>query len=332
MSATNLLFGFSAERKQDDQAARALAAGSLGRSYVGAIPTQDAIEFLSYPLVEGSVTTDFEYDGETLSATDPKRKTVVRADTGEIFGVFKNGYKIHQPREWLISNLELLLDDGLQIAQVRQVRGGAVAFVQVELPETMESAEGVRFRPWLTAATSHDGSLATTYFTGSTVLICENQMAAAQADARRNDSLVKIRHSANSLGRVGEMRERLGLIVAQKGDEFDQAVRKLTSEYVDDATWGEFVRALTGVEKKPEGRAKTMAENQVATLNRMWNEDERVAPWRNSAWGVVSAVNTASHHEFTVKGDRDERNALRTIDGAWEKLDSRTLSVLAEVR
>ena len=43
-------------------------------------------------------------------------------------------------------------------------------------------------------------------------------------------------------------------------------------------------------------------------------------------------MNTAQHHEFTVKGNRDERNAIRTIEGKWDALDRNTLRVLAEVR
>ena len=328
-TTTDLLLGFAKERK--DMPAWGNISGTPSKIYDGAIPTADVLDFMDYPLVEGSLSTTYLTDDGVTTQEVPDRKAIVRADTGVTLGVFKHGYQIHQPKEWLVQNLELLLDDGLQVGQARLIRGGAVALVQVELPESRETA-GVKFRPYLTAVTSHDGTLATTYFTGNIVLTCENQMGYVQREARKDGSLMKIRHSSGSLVRIGEARERLGLVVEQAGDAFDEEVRKLTAEYVSDQTWNDFLRALTKVDDKKEGRSKTIAENQVATLNRLWNDDERVAPWRNSAYGVLAAVNTAQHHEFTVRGDRDERNAIRTIEGKWDALDRNTLRVLAEVR
>ena len=51
-----------------------------------------------------------------------------------------------------------------------------------------------------------------------------------------------------------------------------------------------------------------------------------------NAYGVLSAVNTAVHHEFNVKGmERVERNALRMVSGEWDSIDAETLALLATV-
>ena len=49
-----------------------------------------------------------------------------------------------------------------------RLRGGAVAWVQVKMADTL-SVAGVEFRPFLTATTSMDGSIATTYQIGAQV-------------------------------------------------------------------------------------------------------------------------------------------------------------------
>jgi hypothetical protein len=57
----------------------------------------------------------------------------------------------------------------------------------------------VEFRPFLTATTSLDGSIATTYQTGAQVVFCDNTLSTALNSA---DTRVKVRHSANSLTKL----------------------------------------------------------------------------------------------------------------------------------
>jgi hypothetical protein len=92
--------------------------------------------------------------------TDTTRKAIVRPDTGAILGIFRTGYKVHDYDQWLINNVEGILDADLHIGSAGLLRGGAVAWVQVEMADTLNAA-GVEFRPFLTATTSLDGSIAT---------------------------------------------------------------------------------------------------------------------------------------------------------------------------
>ncbi|HHT13129.1 MAG TPA: DUF932 domain-containing protein [Propionibacterium sp.] len=64
-------------------------------------------------------------------------------------------------------NVEAVLDDDdLQVGSAGLLRGGAQGWVQIEA-EATQMVEGVEHRPFLTAATSMDGSLATTYGVGT---------------------------------------------------------------------------------------------------------------------------------------------------------------------
>lgn len=55
-------------------------------------------------------------------------------------------------------------------------------------------------------------------------------------------------------------------------------------------------------------------------------------PWRNTAYGVVQAVNTHAHHIQTVRGaSRDERNMDRAVFGDFDRLDASTLETLTAV-
>lgn len=299
--------------------------------FPGAIPVERMLELMSYPLAEGIPTVTVLGDDGVTQFEAKGHKGIVRLDTGEVFKFFKEGYRIHQPREWLVQNLDILTHGGLNLGAGILLRGGAVAAVQAELEDTREGAEGVKHRPYITAATSMDGSLATTYLAGTRLWVCDNTLTFALAE---NSALRhKVRHSSNSLSRMGEVRESLGLVVEQVGDAVDAEIAKLTSEYVSDQRWAAFVEAFTGLDdvKRPGGKAEKNGQRKSADLGRLWNHDDRVAPWKNSAWGVLAAVNTAEHHIWGTEGNRETRNSLRTIKGQWDGIDQNTLRVLASV-
>jgi phage/plasmid-like protein (TIGR03299 family) len=329
-ATTSTLAGFMEGRRWIGHAAAA-------EKFDGPVPRQAALDLLSYPLAEGSVKVEVPIitpDGvETLVIDDPKKKAIVRTDTGRVFNYTSLGYQIHQPDEWLLKNMELITDGGLDIGTVAVTKGGALAMLQAELPEariaTAPGAEPVKHRPHFIAATSMDSSIATTYGAGTKVLACENQLGvSAFMRGGLMDVFVKIRHSANSLDRVYEIRQRLGLVVEEIGDAFDLEFRTLVGQHVSDARFLEIVKEFTGEDNAKEGRSKTIATNKGDTLRRLWKNDDRVAPWKNSMYGVLAAFNTASHHERAFGADEEkrlERNTVRTIEGKWDEFDTNIL-------
>lgn len=326
----NSLIGFTAER---GKAWHYLE--GYDNHFEGAIPVERVESLLAVPLVEATLTATLP-DGTVVPI--PEKKAIVRADTHHTTGIFGLGYTIHPYDEWLRQNLDTILSGGLQFGSAILLKEGGVAAVQVELPETRtadgsKGAEPVKHRPHVTAATSADGSMATVYMRGTRIWVCDNTLAYAM---REKDALkVKVRHSSGSLARVGEIRMSLGLMVEEAGDEFDQMVRELTAQYVTDQKFAEVVQAYTGTGKDlPDGRSKTMAENKEKALLDLWRNDGRVAPWRNSAWGVLAAFNTADHHLFSQKGNvakRAERNEIRFLNGDREQFDRNVLRLLETV-
>lgn len=305
--------------------------------YEGAVPRQDAVDLLSFPVVEGSIHSVVITEDGVDDIIDESRKSIIRLDTRETFGVFKQGYKPHLYPKWLVENVDLLLDGGLAIGTVALTNGGARAILQAEMPEdriaTAPGANPVPHRPHISAMTSLDGSIATTYGIGTRVLICENELSLAgfRSLAKGFSRFTKIRHTSGSLGRALEVRENLGIVAEEIGDAFDEQFRTLVAEYVSDAKWDEFVKAYTGVDKAKEGRSKTMAQGKADALNTLWRSDERAAPWKNSAYGVLAAANTAQHHVFGADKGRVERNQNRVIQDEWAKFDTSVLSILASV-
>lgn len=322
---TNTLIGYT-EKRGTAWHYRAADQGEESNHYDGAIPVEDIERRLfHWSPVEGTISATALTEDGFLNYTDPDRKAIMRSDTGRILGIFKQGYQPHPYKEWLTENVAQILDADLHVGSAGLLKHGGVGWVQVEMEDTME-VQGLEYRPFLTAATSLDGSLSTTYGTGSQVVVCDNTLSVALSTTAEK---LKIRHSRNSLLRITEAREALS-IVHQAGDLFAAQVEELTSQYVSDDKWREFVKAYTYTPNNTT-RSLNMAQTKASGLDDLWFNDERVAPWKNNAYGVVAAVNTFTHHVSNVKGDRAERNMSRSVMGEVDKLDQNTLRVLASV-
>lgn len=287
--------------------------------YSGPVPIEDVRSRL-FNWEPVSVPLRYDYDGRTFETDD---QVIIRSDNGSRLGVFGNGYVIHNYDEWLLSNVEAILDDNLKIASAGLLENGAVAWVQVEMPENVTTAEGVVFRPWLNAFGSLNGKYASTYKTGVTAVVCDNTMKAAD---RENSPTVKIKSTARSFARLASVRESLGLVMSV-AEDFEHEVHKLCATDFTDRQFEKLVAQLAPMSEDMKPRGITLAEKKRDKLWDLWTRDERVATWHGTAWGALQADNTYRLHEGSFKGgNRPERNMKLTLSGKIEEDDSETLT------
>lgn len=324
----NTLIGFTAKRGN----AWHHRAGD-DNHYAGAVPLADVERCLfdweaeERPLyVKGAPGVDSHgnlFEG-TLQEI-PGRKVIVRSDNGHVMGIFTDGYQPHQYRAWLLDNVATILDDTLQIGSAGLLKGGAVAWVSVEVPDNIITPEGVVFRPGLLARTSFDGSLSTTYGRHITAVVCDNTLGVAAGE--HGGQQVKVRHSSKSLSRIASIREALG-IVYDTADAFATEVARLTAVKVDDRLFEQVVDSLVPL-PEPNGKNKrgiTLASSKRDKLWTLWQEDARVTPWSGTAYGAWQAFSTYGQHEAIVRGaSRQERNMLNAVNGSTEKEDLHTV-------
>ncbi|MDT0318534.1 DUF932 domain-containing protein [Streptomyces millisiae] len=318
----NVLIGFTDKRGTAWHHRRSLE-GDEPNHYPGPVPVEDVRRRLfGWEAVSGEVFVKNPVTGRLQQ--DSTRQAFLRSDNGYVMGYFTPGYQPHPYEEWLINKIGSLLDDELSIGSAGLLRGGAVAWVSIEVPETITTPEGVEFRPNLFGTTSFDGSLKTRFKRAATNIVCDNTMALALSEAGQE---IAIKHSRHSRLKVAEAREALNLVY-QTADDFAAEITRLCQTTVTDRQWDAFLDAEVRVPAE-KGRGRTLAEKKRDSLTRLWNEDARVAPWRGTAYGVVQAVNTYAHHEATVRNvHRPERNMLRAITGGVHQMDRSILSTL----
>lgn len=298
---------------------------SEGNHFEGPVPEKVARDLIGWVPLEAPVQATFLGEDGVTTVTDDRKKMYVNPRTMTPVGIVGKGHKAHTYAETLIDIPELLVDGKLGIGSVGTLNEGGRAFVQFEMGENVDAAEGVEFRPFLTAATSLDGSLRTTFITGAQVVVCDNTLSLALSSAATEYG---VRHTRNSVVNVQDARSALGL-VEHAAEDFQQQVAALTAQVVSEDKWQRFLELYNPIPEDDKGRSFTMATNKRSELESLWNDDPRVAPWKGSAWGVLAATNTwFNHHSIVRNMSRDERRMQKLIDGAFDKSDNLTLELL----
>lgn len=318
--------------------------GNPDNHYVGPIPIGDVRDrLLNWQAVARRVAVEVPATVEDMTHMSDKgepmrwqveeeRQAIARSDSHHVMGLFKAGYKPHQYDEWLLGTVSNILGDRLHIGSAGLLRGGAQAWVQVEVPESIQTPEGMEFRPNLLAFTSFDGSLATTFKRTHTIVVCDNTREAAASERGQQ---YKAKHTKNSGFKLADARAAVA-VVEQSADEFAEEIAAMARVTVTDRQWFKFLDALSPrVDDNGEpltGRAMTMATGKQDALSRLWTRDARVSQWKNTKLGVVQAVNTWGTHEQIVRGmSRTERNRANAITGATAKQDDEALVILNRV-
>lgn len=295
--------------------------------YPMAIPLADIKRRLFdwQPAIGNSQSTWTDADGKTRTSTWDHRITLIHPHTGFRLGEFTDGFTPHDYDRWLVDLSQEVIGTELGASSAGLLMGGKLAWVQFELPDTIDTPEGVSFRPNFLATDSLDGSLATTYLRGAQLVVCDNTRAAALNENIALKS--KTRHSRYSVANIGDVRDKLELIV-KTGEDFAAEITAECSTPVSDKQWDQFLtlHCLDGKKEVPEkSRGLTNYENHREGLDNLYRHDDRVAPWAGTAFGVLQAVNTYDHHVKTVKGaERAERNMTKMVRGEFEKLDLAT--------
>lgn len=321
----NILIGMTSQRgkawhyKESSQ-------GTEPNHYDGAIPVEDVERRLFF---WNAIELPMEYTtptGEKMIV--PRKKVIVRDDTYASLGVPSEKYQSHQYSEWLIQNVANFLDDDLVIGSAGLLKGGAVAWVQVEMPENMRVAD-VEFRPTLLATTSFNGSIATTYKRVVTIVVCDNTRELALEE---NGDTYRVRHTANSLARIAEARSALDIIHTMT-DDFTKELESLLAIKVSDTQFDKFLTKFVPATDNDGKNKATRTDNVREQLKGLWTTDERVSPWKNTGYGVIQAVNTYRQHERPVRGNTIavERTMMETLKGKNADADIYAMELLLSV-
>lgn len=336
---TNTLIGFTDKRRQAWHYNPALQ-GAESNHYAGAIPVEDLDRRLfNFQALETPIYHRVPADADRFDGMDddgslykyeviPGHKSVEASDNHHVFDITGEFYQPHGYREWLYDNLTLLLDNtDLAIGSAGLLKNRAVAWVQIETPETITLPSGMDYYPFITATTSFNRSLKTKYLGGQQVAVCDNTLRLAEALAL---ATVSIGHTRHSHLRLGKARDALQIGFKDMKDRFSAEIEALSTVKVSDMQWDNIVKMLIPVPATDaSSRSKTIAENKTARIRSLYAHDPRCEPWKGTGLGVLQTWNTYYTHYKTVRNStRDERNKLNFLDGTGREQDAEVLQAL----
>ena len=314
--------------------------GDEPNHYDGFVPVDDIrrrlfnFNAVSYPVFyrvpcDLTVADGMDDNGQPFRYVQATDRQAVAQDTkpDNLFNIFKGGFAPHQFDEWLVGGLMNLVDDSeVGFGSAGLLKNNAVAFVTIEMPESVEVVEGFPVRSHILATTSHNGQYATTFKAVDTFVVCDNTHACALGEM---GSEYKLRHTKYSAMKIQNARDALGII--HRSIEASSAeITNLVNWDVSATEFAKVMDILCPVPKLDDSTqtAVTRAENKRAQIVGLYNHDERVAPWNGTALGVLQAFNTWEHHLNGKSSTRAERNMLNIISGKTDKADNKVLDTL----
>lgn len=274
-------------------------------------------------------------DGTPEYAPIPNSKRVYPSDNpAHTFWIAKDSYLPHDYSDSLLNAVSDIIDvpgSDLVISSAGLLKQRAIGWVEVSVPDSITTPDGIVFRPNLLATTSLNGTVATTYKRTVTDVVCDNTRAIALAEQGQQ---FKVKHSRYSNLKLADAREALNIIHTTASD-IEEEFAAMCQIDVTDKQFFAIVEELTAAPKgKDESKMfTTLKEKKQEQLSQLWRNDNRVSPWAGTGYGVVQAFNTWEQH---FKGTRRgttmaERNMLATINGDIESADREVYATMMRV-
>jgi phage/plasmid-like protein (TIGR03299 family) len=284
------------------------------------------------------------------------------AGADAILAIQSEGYSPHQLQRVFIQNTADMVGGADQIGVMSAgiLKWGRRAWITVSIDKELHSdAANFDYRPCLTVSTSFDGTLPTSWTRTYDFPVCDNTLDYQLMRAGESGKFT-LRHTKNSAMRISDAKAAIGLLEEQ-ADDMDRILAEMVSvevsekqfiEWLDimvpikDVKIGTKMVSIQGEQKEMQTsstRGMTISINKRDKLTEMWDRDPRVAPWKNTKFGVLQLWNTYQHHETTVKGAtalgskmaaRVEANMMRVIkqdQNSFANRDAEALKVLDTV-
>jgi phage/plasmid-like protein (TIGR03299 family) len=309
----------------------------IGNHYPGGIPVTHVIgRLFNWEPLTAPVYAQIEHPGGMLEFLEiPNAQRIYPSDDPtHTFWIAKDSYVPHDYTDTLVHSVADIIDTSrseLVISSAGLLKGRAIAWVEVSVPDSITTPEGIVFRPNILATTSLNGTVASTWKRTVTDVVCDNTRAIALAEKGQT---YKVRHTANSGVRIHDARTALA-IIHTTADDIEREFAELCRIEVTDRQFFAIVEELTAPKngKEESKMGATMRKNKMEQLSQLWRNDNRVTPWKGTGYGVIQAVNTWEQHlRGTRRGtSKAERNMVETIDGSIEQNDRKVYATMMRV-
>jgi phage/plasmid-like protein (TIGR03299 family) len=256
----------------------------------------------------------------------PNRVALYRSDTGGFLSIVSDGYKVVQPHQILQFMRDMVHRAGFRMEVAGALLGGRKIWALARVNDGAPVIGQDVVRPYILAATSYDGTMASTFRFTSVRVVCNNTLRMAVSEASKKDGAVvdcvKVNHYEHL--DIDEVRRKLG-IVHDAWDKFLVNARLLAAAKVDRSFAKDFLaKVLPHPNNKPIEETRSFKK-----ILALFDGDEPMATTpeaKGTAWGLLNSVTWYVDH---IMGRNDTR-----LDSAWfgrgDEIKSRAADALVE--
>lgn len=222
---------------------------------------------------------------------------VIQGQT-DVLGIVGDRYSILQNEE-LIGLLDTLVDEsGAHFETAGALDGGRRVFVSMKLPGHIKIGGVDPVTNYLAAATSHDGTTATSVMVTPVRIVCQNTLNMAFQRARH---VFRVRHLSGSQSRlIGEARKTLDMSFDYL-DSFQEEANRLLDTAMTDVQFEEILEDLFGPGEDAAPATVTRRENQIAEMQYLYYQADTQKDVRGTAWGGLNAITEWADHFAPVR-------------------------------
>ncbi len=244
----------------------------------------------------------------------PKRKAVVRDDTGAVLGVVGDRFVPVQNLESFNFLDAVVADGGLRYHTAGALGRGERIWMLAKLSGDIHvrGSEDVVER-FLLLSNAHDGTAALRVFFTPIRVVCANTLSLAHRNGRGEG--VAIRHIGDLHAQARQAREVLGLA---RGfyDDLEGGIDRLASHYPTAAQLDAYFRSLyPDPEEGSNARARNAREELFRLFERGRGQD--IPAVRHTTWAAYNAVTEHIDHGRNSRGSDSGERAGRRLDSIW---------------
>lgn len=277
-------------------------------------------------------------DGKDEVRSFDKKAVIYRSDTKQPLSVVsKDGYKIVQPKDIMEFFRSLLEGGGFHMETAGALSNGARIWALAKAGEGAKVIGQDEIRPYLLAATSFDGTLASTFKFVCERVVCHNTISIAFAEtvAKTKDTRytgqVKVGH--NTSLNMDAVKAQLGLVHGA----FDQfltraqalAEKKMTAKLAEKVTF-ELIRDVLITSRKAEQTAKIKESRRFNDIMDLFNGKAIGSDLTKgkTAWQYLNSITEYADHHM---GNNDNNRMNSAWFGQGDALKTAAAEKLAEV-
>jgi phage/plasmid-like protein (TIGR03299 family) len=246
---------------------------------------------------------DAFYEFVNMKVKAPKRKAVIREDTGEFFDLVSDTY---QPLQYSEA-FDFMDAIDSQYVAAGTLRGGRQGFLVIKAPFTLDTLQAVDPHDlYAVIRTSHDRSRGIEVAVMPLRGRCMNQMTLASF-TKGVPHRWAIKHSYKMHEKLAEAKDTLASLTNYAG-RFQLLVERLLAEKVDDVRAEKVLKTII-----PERTKQADVIEKIITLR-----DAQQVGFTGTGWNLVNAV--SEYMDWHRAGGTPESRFLGALEGQTTKL------------